>query len=129
MAKIFELVSPRYYNLRVVPTGSARSAGEFDTYGNVNGFYLTDVTADDITAGKSFSLITKAEKVKVAKTTGQAWVPGEPIYYDPATEKLTNISADPDPLVGYVQEPAETNDTDGVITFDGFANYLSEVNT
>lgn len=121
MAKVFELVAPHYKNLRVAPA-AAKSAGAFDTYGSLNGFYLTDISATEVAAAKQIILIVEAEQVKVAKTTAQAWVPGEPLYYDPVTSKVTNVAGALS-LIGYVREPAALNDTSGIMIFDGAAEH------
>lgn len=123
MAKDFELLSKSYEEIKVIPTGAARVGGEFDTYSEVNGFYFIDHTADQITDGDEATLITKSEKVKVDKTTGETWTPGEVVAWVAGTGKVSNVIG-ADILIGKVAEDAASADTEGIINFDGDAAYL-----
>jgi hypothetical protein len=122
MAKDFELLSKDYEEIKTVPTGSARVAGEFDTFNETHGFYLIDHSAADITASKEATLITKADRVKVDKTTGETWVAGEVVAWVAGTGKVSNVIGT-DIYIGKVVEAAASADTAGVISFDGDAAY------
>lgn len=54
------------------------------------------------------------EYTDAPKTTGQAWVIGEDLYWDPATKKLTNVAGSLK-LVAEVIEAAISGATVGVI--------------
>lgn len=117
MAKVMELYSGSYTAIKAV-AGSALSAGDFVTAVDLVGFPLVDVAS-----GASYGLVVKAEKVKVAKATGTAWVAGDSVYYDAGDDEC-NLSATDNTLVGYVAEAAASADAYGLIVFDGSAANL-----
>jgi len=122
MAKEFELFSKNYEAIQVAPA-AAKSAGEFETYNEVNGFHLVDFSSDQVSAGEETTLITKAETVRVVKHTGETWAPGEAVAWVDASSYASNVVGS-DILIGYVKEAAASADTEGVISFDGFASQL-----
>ena len=122
MAKEVDLVSKEYEHIVITPA-AAGSAGEVLKVNDVNGFLITDFTAAMLAAGEDATLITKAEKCIVAKTTPEVWAAGEPVYFDTATSLFTNVAGALD-VVGHIVEAAASADATGVINFDGFAEFL-----
>ncbi len=122
MAKECELISKSYEEMRVVPA-AAVVAGEVVKYNSVLGFMLIDHSAVQVAASESAALITKAEKCKVIKNTGEVWVPGEPVYWDPANSEFTNVPATLD-LAGHIIEDVASAPIVGYINFDGMAELL-----
>ena len=122
MAKECELLCPKYEEMTVVPA-AATVAGEVIKYSSVLGFHITDFTATMLAAGESASIITKAEKCKVIKNTGEVWSPGEPVYWDPTNSWFTNVAGALD-VAGHVIEAAATAAVVGYISFDGMAEFL-----
>ncbi len=113
MAKILELFSVNYTEIQKVAVG-VLAAGELVTLQEVNGFPVIDVAIGD-----QYTLITKAEKVKVEKTAA-AILAGDAVYYVNATD---NVAIAGDILLGYAYEDAADSDTHIIIVFDGMAAF------
>lgn len=122
MAKECELLSKTYEEMRVIPAGAA-VAGEVVKYNDILGFMLVDFTAAQVAAGETAALITKAEKVKVIKNTGETWVPGEIVYWDPGNSRFTDQAGALD-VAGIVVEDVASTPVIGYIRFDGTAEFL-----
>jgi predicted RecA/RadA family phage recombinase len=122
MAKECELLGKSYEEIRVAPA-AAVVAGEVEKYNEVNGFYLTEVTAAMVAAGETAALITKADRVKVIKNTGEVWAPGEAIYWDDGNSWFSNVAGALD-LCGYAAEDVAATVLEAVVNFDGFAAFL-----
>ncbi len=114
MAKIFELFSKDYTEIQKVAV-AALDAGELVTLQETNGFPLIDVAIGD-----QYTLITKGEKVKAAKTAA-AILAGDAVYHVTATD---NVAIAGDTLVGYAYEDAAIDTTHIIIVFDGEAAFL-----
>lgn len=52
------------------------------------------------------------EVIRYGKTTGQAWVVGTTLYYDPATDKLTSVAGSLK-VAGFAAEVAASGDLIG----------------
>jgi predicted RecA/RadA family phage recombinase len=113
----FKLRSTRYKAIEVVLAADV-AAGDYATSGSVNGFYQFG-GLDTFPA----TLVVEAEQVEVVKAAGQAWVPGEPVYWHLTNLNVTNIATGAE-LIGYVHEAALSAAVVGVITFDGNAEFL-----
>ena len=123
MAKMLNLRGSNYEAIEKVP-GAAKVAGEYEVNNEVNGFYFTDYSAAQLAASEKATLITKADRVEVQKTTGETWTPGEAIYWDPAGPNLaTNIAGALD-IIGYAIDDRAAAATVGLISFDGIAAFL-----
>lgn len=122
MAKEAELLSKTYEEMRVIPAAAA-VAGEVVKYNDILGFMLVDFTAAQVAAGETAALITKAEKVKVIKNTGETWVPGEAVYWDVANSEFTNVAGTLD-VAGKIIEDVASTPVIGYIAFDGNAEFL-----
>lgn len=122
MAKKLEIFAKSYDEMQVTPA-AAVVAGEFATYDEVHGFYLVDFSTDQVTAGEDAALITKCELVKVLKAAGQAWAPGEAVYYHTTNHNLTNVVTGA-VLVGHIVRAAASADTEGWISFDGYVGFI-----
>lgn len=119
MAKVFELMSGEYDCARVVLSGTV-VAGAYVAIGtDTNGFYFEGGVSGDVV-----TVVTKAKKVKAAKTTGEAWVPGNALYYVSGTGKLTTTKST-NVLVGFCIEAAASADTFGYMAWDGSAAFLA----
>lgn len=89
-------------------SGSAISSGDIVVIGQRIG--VADADIDATTGAGTVSL----EGVySLPKTTGQAWVQGERLFYSTGTSKLTNVAAAGLIPAGYVFEAAGTSDTTG----------------
>lgn len=121
MAKELNLLSKNYEEMTITP-GAAGAAGEFLTVNEVNGFLLVDISAAEVALGEDRALITKAEKVEVAKLAGAAWVTGEAVAFVVATSNVSNVIG-ADILCGHVIEPALSAAVVGYISFDGTLAY------
>lgn len=122
MAKKLEIFAKSYEEMQVTPAGAV-SAGDFDTQEEVNGFYLVDFSAQQVIDAEDAAFITKCELVRVEKAAGQAWLPGEAIYYHVGNGNCTNVGAGAI-LVGHTVRAAEAADVEGFISFDGYASFL-----
>ncbi|MCK5609602.1 DUF2190 family protein [Candidatus Pacearchaeota archaeon] len=85
---------------------------------DVVGFYLNDGAIGD-----EMAVITKAEKVEVIKNAGEAWVPGDTLYWDDSASNVT-VTLTSNTMIGYVQKAAESADVLGMIVFDGHLQFL-----
>ena len=109
--KKLELFSSNYTEIQKLAAGDL-VAGVLVTLEETNGFTLIDVTTGD-----QYTLITKAEKVKVEKTAA-AINAGDAVYWVNAT---SNVAVAGDILLGYAYEDAADVDTHAIIIFDGMA--------
>lgn len=116
--KKFDVQSPEYSEIAVTIAGSAVVDGEFATINDVNGFYIGAHEVGDLA-----TLVVKARKVKVEKNTPEAWTPGDSVYWDATGENVTIVSTS-NTLIGHVNEAAASADTEGYITFEGYASFL-----
>lgn len=112
MAKKFELLSGSYHEVKAV-AGGTLSAGDFVSQEEIDGFVLVDAVATD-----EIALIVKAEKVKVEKDAGQAWIAGEALYWDGTGMNVTNVLTS-NTLIGFAYEAAVSAAVEGYMTFDG----------
>jgi predicted RecA/RadA family phage recombinase len=117
MAKKMELYSSNYKEIQAV-AAAALSAGDVVTAVDLVGFPIVDVAN-----GATYTLVVAAEKVKVEKAAGSAWVAGDSVYWDSGDENF-NLSATDNTLVGYVLEAATSAATEAWIVFDGSAANL-----
>lgn len=122
MAKECELRCKSYEEIRIVPAGAA-VAGEVVVYDEAVGFHLVDFSAAQVTAGESAALIIKAERCQVIKNTGETWVPGEAVYWDPTNNWFTNVAGALS-MVGHVVEDVASAVLTAVINFDGRMGFL-----
>ena len=121
MAKILELLSKSYKEIKVLPAGAV-SAGDYATYNEAHGFHLVDFSAEQVAAGEEATLITKADQVKCDKTTGETWIAGEAAYWVTGTSKVSNVLT-ANTLIGYIKEAALSADVSGFIEFDGLLDF------
>ncbi len=117
MAKKFNLLSKDYKTLERTLTADV-VAGAYVADEDMVGFYLVDGVN-----GAKATVIVEAEQVAVEKASGQAWSPGDTIYYHVANGNCTNVDTGAI-QVGYVHESALTADVEGIISFDGYARFL-----
>lgn len=117
MAKEADLFSHVYESLKFAAAATG-SIGEVLQKNKVVGFLLEDISAAEVAASAEKALLTRANITLVQKTTGQAWTPGEAIYFDPATSKFTNVKGILQ-CCGYVEESALSAATTGYIMFIG----------
>jgi len=104
----------------------SKTAGDADVLGDRHScFYLVEDTIAAIIEDAAYTeeavCAYAIEKVSVPKKTGtgELWVPGQAIYWDPATRLFTPV-----PVTGYIwagigTEPAGINDLYGEIDFLG----------
>lgn len=107
-----------YECIKVVPA-AAKAAGEMDTYNESLGFYLVAFSAAMLAAGESAVLITKAERVKVVKKSGEVWSGGEYVYWDDGNSEFTNVEGAATVLCGIISQAALSAATVGFIKFNG----------
>jgi len=103
-----EILSERY--LACTHAHSAQTVA--DTFYLINSqvmLALNDANADDDNV-----FVHEADKVRVPKKTGEAWAPGDRIYWDDGNSKFTT-TASTYTLAGYVAEDAASADTEGKI--------------
>jgi hypothetical protein len=112
MAKKFELLSGSYHEVKAV-AGGTLAAGDFVSQQEIDGFTLVDAVATD-----EIALIVKAEKVKVEKDAGTAWVAGDALYWDAVGENVTTVLTS-NTLIGFAYEAADSAAVVGYMTFDG----------
>jgi predicted RecA/RadA family phage recombinase len=122
MAKEVELLAKSYEEVTYTPA-AAGVAGEVLKSNDVLGFLIEDITAAQVAAGETRTLITKAETCKVIKNTGEVWAVGEPVYWDDTNNWFTNVAGALD-LAGYIKEAQTALVLEGVINFDGYAAFL-----
>lgn len=75
------------------------------------------IPLNDALADAENVFVYRADKVRVTKATGQAWVPGELVYWHDGNQNFTNV-ATAAVLAGSVVDAAATADTEGVIDLD-----------
>lgn len=81
----------------------------------LNGVPVIPLNDADADADNVF--VYRAPKVRVNKATGEAWTPGEPVYFHSTNLNFTNISTGA-VMAGYVVEAALSADSEGVIDLD-----------
>lgn len=112
MAKKFELLSADYTEVKAKAAADL-DAGDFVSQEEIDGFTLVDVLS-----GANYALIVKAEKARVEKDAGTAWVAGDALYWDATGENVTPVATS-NTLIGFVYEAALSAAVLGVMTFDG----------
>lgn len=93
-------------------SGSAISAGSVVVVGERIGIAVTDIAA---TTGVGTLQMDKVHEL--AKTTSQAWVQGDKLFYDASTSKLTTVATGNVPA-GFAFEAAGSSDTTGLCKLD-----------
>ncbi len=113
------LRTAHYNEMQVTPVAAAVK-GEVLVHEDVIAFFLTKFTATQLAASEEASVIYKAEKCKVIKNAGEAWVPGQRVYWDAGNSEfgVTN-TAGLLVLAGIVVEVAASAAVVGIIHFDG----------
>lgn len=105
-----EILSERY----LACTHAHGSQTVADTFYLINGvpmLALNDAAADDDNV-----FVHEADKVRVPKNAGEAWTPGDRIYWDnSASNFTTSAAAGANTIAGYVAEDAASADTEGKI--------------
>jgi len=117
MAQFLELKSANYESIEVVIAGAAVVKGDYATYNDINGFYISDGAIGD-----TVILITKAEKVKAVKQAALAINNGDAVYYDSAADEVDKTNTND--LVGFCIKSALAGDTHVMINFNGYAKFL-----
>ena len=115
--KKMELVSANYVEVQALAAADL-VAGTPIAVGDLWGFPLITVL-DTVT----YSSIVQAEKVRVVKVAGEAWVAGDSVTWDAADANF-NLDDTANPIFGTVYAAAASADVVGYIVFDGHAAHL-----
>lgn len=101
-----------YKHCRVIEitTSGAHTSGDLAKYGDVVGVLYATVGS-----GEEATLVVHipAPGVKVAKTTGETWTPGQKLYFVTGTGMLTTTEG-VNTFAGYAVEAAASGDTEGI---------------
>ena len=121
MANIF-FPEADYIELRYENGVSAIDQGDYVLKGNIVGFPMIDVAANEL-----FTMIIRCSKVKAKKDEALSIDAGDAVYYNSSTDDVdkTNTGI----LVGYAIMDAATADEYCYIDFDGTAEFIAETST
>lgn len=109
----FDFQAPDYATMQSVISGADVDKGDFVALSEVDGFYAVDAAIGD-----TATVITECKRVKVVKNAGEAWTPGEALYWDDSDSNVTNVAGSLS-LIGYATEAAASAAVVGYMRFNG----------